>query len=124
MENAFGPLLFGLGSRGSAVLLGAYLAFCLIYDLRLQLLLFPIAAGKAPLGSEFFFQDVSPEQGFFSSDMRVTPDGDVVVLGYCIDGRTDTLLPRLFIARSPGPSRGLYPVRGRELEERRMSLGH
>ena len=36
--------------------------------------------------------------------MLVTPDGDVVVLGYFINAETVTFQPRLFIARSTGTS--------------------
>ena len=36
--------------------------------------------GTTPQGPDFFISDVSPDEGFFSSDLLVTPDGDVLVL--------------------------------------------
>ena len=75
LENAFA---FGLGARGYPV--GLYLVFCYVHGGLLQYLQFPNNMAAAPQGPQFFISDVSPDEGFFSSDLLVTPDGDVLVL--------------------------------------------
>ena len=90
LENEF---VFGLAARG--YLVGEYLVFCYVYGSRLQFLWFHNNMAAAPQGPQFFMSNVSPDEGFFSSDLLVTPDGDVLVLGYfAVKG---SFQPRLFI---------------------------
>ena len=95
LENA---LAFGLAAR--AYLVGVYLVFCYVHGGLLKYLQVRHDTGPAPQGPDFFISDVSAEEGFFSSDLLVTPDGDVLVLGYS----TQVFQPRLFILRGAGSS--------------------
>ena len=90
LENAFAS---GLGARGYQV--GDDLVFCFIYQAVLRYLQVANHPATEPQGPPFFMSQVSLDEGFFSSDLLVTPDGDVLVLGYfAVKG---SFQPRLFI---------------------------
>ncbi len=62
-----------------------------------------VVSGQAGLqGASVTLQDVSPDVGFFSSDIYVTPNGDILVLGYF--AVEDRFTPRLFLGRAGGAS--------------------
>ena len=84
-------MAFRLTAR--AYLVGLYLVFCYVHGGRLQYLQVPYVKGTTPQGPDFFIYEVSAEEGFFSSELLVTTDGDVLVLGYS----TQVFQPRRFI---------------------------
>ncbi len=95
-------LLFNLSKKGYARSGGTPLGqtsngetlFSFMDDLELKLL--RIDPPQAPQGASFSIQDVTSDREFWSSDLFVTPNNDVLVMGYFISLDRTRFQPRAF----------------------------
>ncbi len=91
--------------------------FSFVGDNDLKLL--RITPGQGPQGAAFSIEDVAAHNNYWSSDLFVTPSGEVLVLGYFIAEGGGVFQPRLFLE-----GRGGGPVtQGTELSFEEIALG-
>ena len=102
------PLLFNVSKLGYTSAGGTLgqgggggTVFTFVDDLELKLVY--IDAEQTPQGGGFSMQTVTSDKEFWSSDLLVTPNGEVLVMGYFISLDRTRFQPRVFRA-APGSS--------------------